>query len=241
MKIRGFLTECFCVIALFLGVPSLSNEFNFSVGLTNDHVEAQAILSLSTPIGDGPSWTVLETKNQASAYSPGFSIEFGYLYNNSWNIWAETSFEYSGFFKDSASSQFPPDRDGVEGGLWVLGKYSGFMLSHKIGSDHIQWNISQKKVSPYFGVGLGRFSSDFDVTQVPGPQPDDVSGKTSKIGFGVLIGDSKRKRVFDVGLFREVYRVQHIAEFPDIPSLNSIWYGFEVTQWKMKVAYSLSI
>lgn len=229
------------LVALISCTATFADGFRIGVGLTHDHLDAQFDLAWAEPIDGGPSWRGFLAEDQDSTNAPGLSIELGYLFSASWQWWAEPSIEYSFAFKDSGANQFTGVRASDTGVPWSLGKYSSLVLSYKIGNDHLQWNMSGRTATPYFGISLGRTKNELGVSGLPGTSSYTAYGDTGMAGIGVLIGDAKKKRTLDVGLYWELYRLSRKVDFFERSDVEFIWYDFEVTQWKMKVSYSFSL
>ena len=236
------MRKALCLVALISCTATFADGFRIGVGLTSDHVDTQSDLLVAVPIDGGPSWRALLAGDQDSTNAPGLSVRLGYHYTELWKLWAETSIEYSFAVKDSATNRFTAARAGDAGIPWSLGRYSSLVFSHRLGNDHLQWNMSGRTFSPYFGIGLGRTKNEFAVAGgLPRTSPLEVYGYTGMAGIGVFIGDAKRKKTLDVGLYWELYRLSRKVDFPERSDVEFIWYDFEVTQWKMKVSYSFSL
>ncbi len=240
-KVAFSMQKVLCCLALILCTASFADGFRIGVGLTNDHVDTQFDLALAEPLDGGPSWRAFVVEDQDSTNAPGLAIELGYLFSAPWQWWAEPSIEYSFAFKDSGSNRFTGASAIDAGEPWSLGRYSSLMFSYKIGNDHLQWNISRRTATPYFGISLGRTKNEFGVSGLPGTSPYTAYGDTGMAGIGVLIGDAKKKRTLDVSLYWELYRLSRNVDFPELSDVEFISYYFQVTQWKMNVSYSFSL
>ena len=240
-KVAFPMQKVLCFLALILCTASFADGFRIGVGLTNDHVDTQFDLALAEPLDGGPSWRAFAVDDQDSTNAPGLAIELGYLFSAPWQWWAEPSIEYSFALKDSGDNRFTGNSAIDPGVPWSLGKYSSLVFSYKIGNDHLQWNMSGRTATPYFGISLGRTKNEFGVSGLPGTSSYTAYGDTGMAGIGVLIGDAKKKRTLDVGLYWELYRLSRKVDFPELSDVEFIWYDFEVTQWKMNVSYSFSL